>query len=104
MPTSGGHRGQARQTFPTTVDVTDLERLTAREREVLHALAHGETNRVLARRFGIAERTVKAHITSVVRKLELSSRIEATLVSLHHQDRLNSCDHPSLGAPESIAS
>lgn len=69
--------------FPVAVSEADLERLTEREREVLRALANGEPNRLLARRLGIAERTVKAHITSITRKLDLSSRLEATLVSLH---------------------
>ncbi|WP_406269279.1 LuxR C-terminal-related transcriptional regulator [Streptomyces sp. NBC_00191] len=74
--------------FPIAVSETDLERLTEREREVLRALANGEPNRLLARRLGIAERTVKAHITSITRKLGLRSRLEATLVSLHLYETL----------------
>ncbi|MCP3819419.1 LuxR C-terminal-related transcriptional regulator [Streptomyces sp. A3M-1-3] len=74
--------------FPVTLDASELERLTEREREVLGTLANGEPNRLLARRLGIAERTVKAHITSITRKLNLNSRLEATLVSLHHHKAL----------------
>ncbi|MER5561713.1 MULTISPECIES: LuxR C-terminal-related transcriptional regulator [unclassified Streptomyces] len=72
----------------TEFDTGKLDRLTCREREVLRNLARAEPNRALARRLGIAERTVKAHITSLVRKLELDSRLEATLVSMHYCDDL----------------
>ncbi|MGW3989364.1 helix-turn-helix domain-containing protein [Streptomyces sp. NPDC004830] len=51
-------------------------------------MARGETNRVLARQLGIAERTVRAHVTSVVRKLDVGSRFEASLVAFHHYDAL----------------
>ncbi|MFE6198078.1 response regulator transcription factor [Streptomyces sp. NPDC057838] len=74
--------------FDIPVDVETLARLTGREREVLRHLAKGESNRVLARRLGIAERTVRAHVTSIVRKLELGSRFEAGLVAFHHYEAL----------------
>ncbi|MEE1752705.1 response regulator transcription factor [Streptomyces sp. SP18CS02] len=81
------------------VEAAALETLTARERHVLWVLGGGESNRLLARRLGIAERTVKAHITSITRKLELKSRVEVTLVSLHHHDLLGS---PGLPAPPQV--
>ncbi|CAL9485375.1 MULTISPECIES: response regulator transcription factor [Streptomyces] len=74
--------------FDVPVAVETLARLTGREREVLRHLAKGESNRVLARRLGIAERTVRAHVTSIVRKLELGSRFEAGLVAFHHYEAL----------------
>ncbi|MGC3002277.1 helix-turn-helix domain-containing protein [Streptomyces sp. G35A] len=74
--------------FAVSVDTAVLDRLTAREREVLRNMAKGETNRVLARRLGIAERTVRAHITSVVRKLGVGSRFEASLIAFHHYEAL----------------
>ncbi|MFJ3443116.1 response regulator transcription factor [Streptomyces sp. NPDC086081] len=74
--------------FDVSVDVETLARLTGREREVLRHLAKGESNRVLARSLGIAERTVRAHVTSIVRKLELGSRFEAGLVAFHHYEAL----------------
>jgi DNA-binding NarL/FixJ family response regulator len=65
--------------------VPDFTLLTPRERQVLVLLPDGETNRVLAGRLGVAERTVKAHITSLMRKLGLRSRVEAAvLASRHH--------------------
>jgi DNA-binding NarL/FixJ family response regulator len=74
--------------FPVSVDAARLAKLTGREREVLRNLAKGESNRLLARRLGVAERTVRAHITSIVRKLGVGSRFEASLVALHYQETL----------------
>ncbi|MDJ1644205.1 helix-turn-helix domain-containing protein [Streptomyces pakalii] len=65
----------------------DFAALTERELEVLVLLASGEQNRWLARRLGITERTVRAHTSSIVRKLNLKSRFEAAIVSyLHAED------------------
>ncbi|MDX2918682.1 MULTISPECIES: helix-turn-helix transcriptional regulator [Streptomyces] len=65
----------------------DFATLTERELEVLVLLASGEQNRWLARRLGITERTVRAHTSSIVRKLNLKSRFEAAIVSyLHAED------------------
>lgn len=74
--------------FDISVDAETLARLTGREREVLRHLAKGESNRVLARHLGIAERTVRAHVTSIVRKLGVGSRFEAGLVAFHHYEAL----------------
>ncbi|MFG2983074.1 helix-turn-helix transcriptional regulator [Streptomyces sp. NPDC048258] len=77
------------------VATPDLSRLTRREREVLHMLALGESNRLLARRMGIAERTVKAHVSSIITKLELRSRGDATALSILRHAEV----HRSLGLP-----
>lgn len=74
-----------------------LKALTTREREVLLVLAAGESNRVLARRLGIAERTVKAHLTSITRKLGLRSRVEAVLLSLEWGSHLRAEPRDDLG-------
>ncbi|MGW2473252.1 LuxR C-terminal-related transcriptional regulator [Streptomyces sp. NPDC001665] len=65
---------------------TALRVLTPRELEVFSVLSDGEGNRELARRLGIAERTVKAHLTSITRKLGLRSRVEAALLSAEWSD------------------
>jgi DNA-binding NarL/FixJ family response regulator len=64
-----------------SVERSALRVLTPRELEVFSVLPDGEGNRELARRLGIAERTVKAHLTSITRKLGLRSRVEAALLS-----------------------
>ncbi|RDG34509.1 helix-turn-helix domain-containing protein [Streptomyces corynorhini] len=70
----------------------DLESLTDREREVLLALGTGGTNRLVARRLGIAERTVKGHVASLVSKLGLVSRLEVVAVAILHHRRI--CPNP----------
>ncbi|MGW5971868.1 LuxR C-terminal-related transcriptional regulator [Streptomyces sp. NPDC055186] len=64
----------------------DFDQLTDRERQVLALLADGPSNRVIARRLGIAERTVKAHLTNLMRKLGVQTRLEAALVSNLHRE------------------
>ncbi len=65
-----------------------LERLTAREREVLAAMAEGRTNVGIARRLWLTERTVETHIGSIMAKLGLAAdeenhrRVQAVLVYL----------------------
>lgn len=62
----------------TGVVVADTgERLTPRELEVLDLVAEGLSNRAIADRLYIGERTVKSHMTSIMRKLAVSSRTAA---------------------------
>lgn len=53
--------------------------LSAREREVLDHLATGLANKQIARRLGITERTVKAHLTSIFQQLGVTDRTQAAL-------------------------
>lgn len=53
------------------------EALTAREVEILRRVAKGDSNRSIAEALFIGERTVKSHMTSVMRKLQVRSRTEA---------------------------
>jgi DNA-binding NarL/FixJ family response regulator len=55
------------------------EKLTAREREVLELVGQGLANKQIARRLGIAERTVKAHLTSVFQTIGVVDRTQAAL-------------------------
>ena len=54
-------------------------RLSAREREVLALVAQGLANKNIARRLGIAERTVKAHLTSIFQAIGVADRTQAAL-------------------------
>ncbi|HEY3140391.1 MAG TPA: response regulator transcription factor [Acidimicrobiales bacterium] len=56
----------------------ELDQLTPREREVLRLIARGYTYKELARRLGVSIKTVETHVSSVLRKLQLSSRHELT--------------------------
>jgi DNA-binding NarL/FixJ family response regulator len=57
----------------------ERERLTAREREVLELIAHGFSNKRIARELGIAEKTVKTHVGHVLAKLGVADRTQAAL-------------------------
>lgn len=54
-----------------------LAALTAREREIMDLLAQGHDNRIIAARLRIAEKTARNHVSSVFRKLGVSSRAQA---------------------------
>ena len=56
----------------------ELDQLTAREREVLRLIARGYMYKEIARELDISAKTVEAHVTAVLRKLQLSNRHELT--------------------------
>ena len=66
-----------------TRSATSLESLglTGRQFDVLQLIAKGAPNKVICRELGLAERTVKAHVTAVLRALKVSSRTQAALAA-----------------------
>jgi DNA-binding NarL/FixJ family response regulator len=76
---------------PEPQDV-ELDQLTAREREVLQHIARGYMYKEIAQRLGISVKTVEAHVSAVLRKLQLSSRHELSRWAV--QRRLVSLDGP----------
>jgi two-component system nitrate/nitrite response regulator NarL len=62
-----------------TLESDELQTLSAREREILSCLAKGDSNKVIARALDIAEATVKVHVQNILRKLQLSSRVQAAV-------------------------
>jgi RNA polymerase sigma factor (sigma-70 family) len=64
-------------THPQVLD-PDLDRLSAREREVLRLIARGYTYREIAGELHLSVKTVETHVSSVLRKLQLSNRHQLT--------------------------
>ncbi|AKJ00033.1 DNA-binding NarL/FixJ family response regulator [Archangium gephyra] len=60
---------------------TPLDRLTLREREVLGLVASGADNLQISARLGITERTVKAHVSNLYRKLGVQNRVEMAMMA-----------------------
>ncbi len=61
---------------------TGVGALTERERDVLILIANGYSNKEIADELVISERTVRTHVSSILRKLRLSSRTQAALVAV----------------------
>jgi DNA-binding NarL/FixJ family response regulator len=61
------------------------EPLTEREREVLGLVARGLSNKAIADRLAITERTARTHVSNILGKLGLSSRTQAALYAVEHQ-------------------
>jgi DNA-binding NarL/FixJ family response regulator len=59
-----------------------LDSLSPREVEVLGVLARGRSNRQIARHLSISEETVKAHVSSILAKLQLADRTQAAIFGL----------------------
>lgn len=67
----------------------EIDSLTPRERETLAWLAKGVSNKEIARSLDLAESTVKVHVQSVLRKLNIKSRVQAAVYAVeHHLDKL----------------
>ncbi|MGY2092373.1 LuxR C-terminal-related transcriptional regulator [Nocardia gipuzkoensis] len=60
----------------------ELDRLNRREREVLARVASGMRNKAIAADLGVAESTVKFHVASLLKKLDVSSRGEAAVIGM----------------------
>jgi two-component system, NarL family, nitrate/nitrite response regulator NarL len=61
-----------------------LGRLSLREIEVLRCLSSGSPNKMIARRFGITEATVKVHVKAIFRKIPARNRTEAAIWAKNH--------------------
>ncbi|MDP9613572.1 response regulator [Streptomyces hygroscopicus] len=69
------------QTAPTAADPSVLATLTPREREVLACLGQGLSNAQIAQRLTMAEATVKTHVSRLLNKLDLRSRVQAAVLA-----------------------
>jgi len=66
------------------VAASPLSQLSPRELDILRGIAGGASNKEIARDLGIAEATVKIHVQHVLRKLDVSSRVNAAVIAAAH--------------------
>jgi DNA-binding NarL/FixJ family response regulator len=79
------HPRAARELLVTRRPSADMPDLTPREREVLALVREGLANKQIARRLGITERTVKAHLTSIFATIGVGDRTSAALWAERHR-------------------
>jgi two-component system, NarL family, nitrate/nitrite response regulator NarL len=61
-----------------------LQELTERESEILRLIGAGLTNREIGARIFLSEKTIKHHVTNILHKLQVRSRVEAALFAARH--------------------
>jgi DNA-binding NarL/FixJ family response regulator len=76
VPAPDRQRGRTRAATPLG--------LTPRERDVFEMIGLALTNREIGSRLCLSEKTVKSHVTAVMRKLGVRNRVEAALISAGH--------------------
>ena len=79
----GGKRGISGSKADAPLDTIrrDIADLTPTQLKVLLAVLDGQLNKQIAHSLGISEATVKAHMTAIMRKLDVSNRTQAALVA-----------------------
>ena len=65
--------------------VPEASDLTVKQREVLLLVAEGLPNRLVAKRLGVSEKTVKAHLTQIYASLGVTDRVQAALWARDHR-------------------
>ncbi|MEU7570928.1 AAA family ATPase [Micromonospora sp. NPDC049240] len=70
---------------PAVPAVDELAVLTAREREVLAAVAEGLTNKEIGQRLFISERTIGVHVSHIFDKLQVRTRVQASAIFLRNR-------------------
>jgi two-component system nitrate/nitrite response regulator NarL len=67
------------------VSSTQPPRLSGREQCVLRGLIEGSSNKIIARKYEIAESTVKVHVKAVLRKIRVNNRTQAAIWAMNHE-------------------
>lgn len=79
-PSPSAQAPEAAAAAPAPPAADPLALLSPREREILHEIAAGASNKEIARTLAIAETTVKIHVQHILRKLNLNSRVQAAVL------------------------
>ncbi|MDB5713877.1 MAG: Nitrate/nitrite response regulator protein [Sphingomonadales bacterium] len=85
IPTSRGEGGQSS---------LSTANLSGRECEILGCLVMGFPNKIVSRRLGISEATVKVHVKAILRKLLVQNRTQAAIWAVNHGVEAHSCLAP----------
>ncbi len=80
-----GARSELGRSSPQHGATLRAARLTARELEVLRLVAQGLTNKAIARKLGLSERTIDRHVGSILGKLQVTTRVAATAYAFTHR-------------------
>jgi len=75
---------RANASTPAASAAEPADKLTARERETMVCVARGQSNKEIARSLEVAESTVKIHVQNILRKLQLSSRVQIAVYAVEH--------------------
>ncbi len=75
---------QASSASAVAAPPSPIDTLSPREREIVRLIARGASNKEIGRELGIAETTVKIHVQHLLRKLDLSSRVQAAVYASEH--------------------
>ncbi|NLP61394.1 response regulator [Paraburkholderia sacchari] len=73
---------------------TSGETLTARERDIVRELARGASNKEIARTLDLAESTVKIHVRNILRKLNLTSRVQVAVYAVGQEGMADGMGEP----------
>ncbi|MBA2778307.1 response regulator [Billgrantia kenyensis] len=71
--------GRPQEPNERSISAEQLETLTRKQIQVLERMTRGESNKMIAYNLNIAETTVKAHVSAILRKLGVSNRVQAIL-------------------------
>ncbi len=66
-----------------------MDRLSRREKQIVDALLAGRTNKEIAQQLGVSDQTIKNQLTTLYRKVGVSSRLELVLWSMERRKKHN---------------
>ena len=68
----------------TAITEVNPDKLSPREREIIVMLAHGASNKEIARVLNLSESTIKIHVQGILRKLHIAKRVQAAVYAVEH--------------------